>query len=377
MKARVGLGILAGVLAYSAACAAGYAMEIHERVSVGGVLAGVYQHQEIRHAPDNRSLGSGTLVFEPEVALDLTDRDRFFVKLGFGAGNGLMQPGRSPFVLAPWGANTEDDYKNINGRNRDYLLTAWYRHTFRFGEEHRLGITGGIIDAADYLDDNAFANDEYSQFMNEALVNGPNAFVPSYDVGAAVEWDLRGLSVRGVFMAVGSNGEEEAELDESYEAYFLQLGYALDFGLGEGNYRVLAGVSSQGFPNPAGTRMERRVCVLASLDQSLGSVFGVWARLGWQEDRAAVHHQSIFSGGINVTGGLWGGRHQDNIGVGYAHLRGGNLEVAHTDVVEVYARFALNEFVAVTGDVQYMRDAMKEGESPGGWLFGVRLAAAF
>jgi hypothetical protein len=119
--------------------------------------------------------------------------------------------------------------------------------------------------------------------------------------------------------------------------------------------------------------MERRVCVLASLDQSLGSVFGVWARIGWQDDRAAADPMTTFSGGLNVTGGLWG-RSQDNIGIGYAHLRGGNLDVAHTDVFEAYARFALTEFVAVTGDVQYMREAMKEWESPSGWLFGVRMA---
>jgi len=374
-KKRVGWALLAGVVGILAMCGSGFAFEINERLHVGGVLAGVYQHQAIHRAQDGSSLGSGMLVFEPEVALDLSDRDRFFLKLGFGAGNGLMQPGRSPFVLAPWGASTEDDYKNINGRNLDYLLTAWYKHTFRFSEDHTLGITGGIIDAADYLDDNAFANDEFTQFMNEALVNGPNVFVPSYDVGAAVEWDLRGLSVRGVFMALGSNGWE-GDLEESYEAYLLQVGYTLDFGLGEGNYRVLTGVSSRSFPNPAETGMERRVCVLASLDQSLGSVFGIWARLGWHDDRAAVDHRSIFSGGLNLTGGLWG-RHQDNIGIGYAHLRGGNVEVAHTDVFELYARFALNEFVAVTGDVQYMRDAMKEEESPSGWIFGVRLVAAF
>ncbi len=50
--------------------------------------------------------------------------------------------------------------------------------------------TGGIIDSTDYVDENAYANDEYTQFMNEALVNGPNGFAPSYDIGGAVEWEI-------------------------------------------------------------------------------------------------------------------------------------------------------------------------------------------
>ena len=40
-------------------------------------------------------------------------------------------------------ANLEGDVKNINGRDRDDLLTAWHKHTFKFGEAHSLGITGG------------------------------------------------------------------------------------------------------------------------------------------------------------------------------------------------------------------------------------------
>ncbi len=48
-----------------------------------------------------------------------------------------------------------------------------------------------------------------------------------------------------------------------------------------------------------------------------------------------------------------------------------------TDVFEAYGRFALNDIFAVTGDVQYMKDVMKEGDSPKGWILGVRLTADF
>lgn len=351
--------------------------EINDMFSVGGVMAGIYQYQSL---PDTNggeydSMGRGLLAIQPEVSFTPTQKDEVFVKFGFGAGNGLMEEGRSPFILAPWGGDTEDGVKNINGRNRDYLLTAWYKHTFTFSEDHNLAFTGGIIDAADYMDANAYSNDEYTQFMNEALVNAPNAFLPSYDLGAAVEWDMEQFSVKGVAMALGSNGEE-GNLDEPYNAYLMQFAYAANTGLGQGNYRIVFGMSSDGFSNPEGTDMKRRICVITSFDQELGDTFGAWIRFGWQDEEAAVNYSSIYSGGLNIKGTFWG-RPCDTIGIGYAHLNGGNLDADHTHVFETYIRFALNDIFAVTGDVQYMKDSMKVGDSPDGWIFGLRATAEF
>jgi hypothetical protein len=372
---KFGLGCLSAICGIFFLASSGLGYEINDKFSIGGVVAGIYQNQSISDAPDYESLGRGTLVFHPEISFTPTENDELFAKFGFGAGNGLMEEGRSPFVLAPWGGDVQDDYKDINGRNRDYLLTVWYKHTFKFSEDHTLGLTGGIIDATDYLDENAFSNDEYTQFMNEALVNGPNAFLPSYDMGGAVEWQIGGFSVKGVAMAMGSNGEE-GEFDEPYNFFGIQFGYTLDFGLGEGNYRLLLDTTSSDFSNVAGSEKEGLRCALISFDQQLGEILGAWIRFGWQDDKAAIDYKAIYSGGLNINGNLWG-REGDNIGIGYAHLRGGNLNVDHTDVFEVYGRFALNEIFAVTGDVQYMKDALNEGESPKGWIFGVRLTAEF
>ena len=377
MKAwtRLKLGCLLTILGIFVLPGNGFGYEINDKFSIGGIIAGVGQYQSISDAPGFENEGRGALVFQPEISFTPTDSDEIFAKFGFGAGNGLMEEGRSPFMIAPWAADVQDDYKDINGRNRDYLLTAWYKHTFSFSEDHTLGITGGIIDATDYMDENAFANDEFTQFMNAALVNGPNAFLPSYDIGAAIEWEIGGFSVRGVAMAMGSNGEE-GDLDEPYNFYGMQFAYTVDFGLGEGNYRLIVDTTSSDFSNVASTKKERLTCAMISFDQQLGEILGGWIRFGWQDDKAAVDCKSIYSGGLNISGNLWG-RACDNIGIGYAHLIGGNLDVDHTDVFEIYSRFALNDIFAATGDVQYMKDSMKAGDSPDGWIFGLRLTAEF
>ncbi len=156
----------------------------------------------------------------------------------------------------------------------------------------------------------------------------------------------------------------------------MQFGYTVDFDLGEGNYRLIVDTTSSDFSNVAGTKKERLSCAMISFDQQLGEIFGVWIRFGWQDDEAAIDYKDIYSGGLNINGKLWD-RDADNIGIGCAHLRGGNLDVDHTDVFEIYGRFALNDIFAITGDVQYMKDSMKVGDSPDGWIFGLRMTAEF
>ena len=115
------------------------------------------------------------------IRFQLTENDVVQAKFSFAAGDALNDDA-SPFILTPWATDLEEDVKGIGGRDRDYLLTAWYSHIFDLGGVGMLDITGGIVDATDYLDANAYANDGLTQFMNGALVNGTTASLPSYDL---------------------------------------------------------------------------------------------------------------------------------------------------------------------------------------------------
>jgi len=306
---------------------------------------------------DEDNKGRGAIPFQPEFSFQPTEQDEIFAGFGFAAGNGLN--GVTDLNLAPWAADLEDDVKDINGRNRDYLLTVWYKHTFEFGKSNALGLTGGIIDSTAYVDENAFANDEYTQFMNEALVNGPNGFAPSYDIGGAVEWELGSWAIKGVGMNIGENDD-----GNNYNFFATQLGYKVNTSLGEGNYRLIGQVTSKQFLDENGDK-EKRMCAFISFDQELGDIFG--ARV----------YDTLFSGGLNLTGN-WYGREDDNIGIGYAYLNGKN-DFDYTQVAEVYWRFVLNDYFAVTADLQYMQDkydvpGMDDAE---GIIGGIRMTTEF
>lgn len=354
------------VVLVSSGLAHGY--DLNDKLSIGGVMAGAGQCQEVSHAmADDRCMAG--LSVQPELDFHPTKADQLFFKLGFGAGNGLNDD--SPFLIPAWNVDLADDVKNINGRGRDYLLTAWYKHTFTLSSGNAIGVTAGLIDSTDYLDDNAYANDGYAQFMNGALGNGPYGILPSYDAGGVVQWDIGPWSLRGVYMNVGENDD-----GNSFDFQAAQLGYTLETSLGEGHYRFLVVGASADFLNPEGTKKENRAAVSISLDQQLGKVLGVFARFGWQDDQAAVDYEAIYSGGVDIKGGAWG-READNIGLGFAYLNGGNLDVNHSLVAESYYRLALNDEFALTADIQYMKDDVRTGDSPEGWIFGLRAVVGF
>jgi porin len=342
------------------------AYDLTRWLSIGGVLAAGTQCQLVSKGADDECRGA--LPAQIEASLRPGETDEFFLKLGFAGGDALNEV--SPFALAPWAADLRDDVKEVNGR-WGHLLNAWYARRFGLGEGVSLRVTGGLIDSTDYLDDNAYSNDEYTQFMNEGLVNGPNAFLPSYHLGGALELDVGSWSARGVVMQIGEN-----DAGNGFTFWGTQLGYRAETPWGEGNYRVFAVGATRAFPDPAGVGEEKRFAFGLSFDQQLGETFGAFLRIGWQDDSAAITYDSIYSGGINIRGGPWG-RPEDEIGLAYGYLPGGNQAVRGTHVAEIYYRFVSWEYLAITADVQYLRDDLRVAGGPRGFILGLRFTTEF
>ena len=344
------------------------AYDVNEKLTIEGTLTGVYQYGDL-NITGMGNKDRGAVVFDLGVNFHSTKADEFQITLSYAAGNGLNY--LNLFSLAPYADDLEDDLKNINGRNRDYLLEAWYKHTFTFTKDVSLGATFGIIDSTGYIDDNAFANDEVAQFMNNIFVNSTLANLPSYDIGGVAELNISNFSMRGLIM---STKDEEGK---NYNYYALQLGHKVETPFGEGNYRLYGYITDDKFQNWGGTDNKSLRGFGISADQKLGKILGVFARLGWQDDEAQVDHDTLYSGGLNINGKLWG-REKDEIGLGYAYLNGvDKAGIDDTNAFEAYARFKISEFSDITFDVQYLNDNMRLVNDREGFIYGVRLNAYF
>jgi hypothetical protein len=344
------------------------AYDINDKLSLDAMLSGVYQYGDF-NISGLSDKDRGAVVLDLGANFHPSEFDEFQLTMSFAAGNGLNFV--NPFSLEPYADDLEDDLKDIRNRNRDYLLEAWYKRTFRFSDNMELGITGGIIDSTEYIDDNAFANDENMQFMNGVFVNNPLANFPSYDIGGLVEFAIENFSIRGMMM--NTRNEE----DNNFNYYALQFGYEVDTPMGPGNYRIFGYRTSSDFVNWDETGNEKLQGVGLSFDQELSPIVGVFARFGWQDDDAAVDHDALYSGGVNINGKLWG-RDDDNAGLGYAYLNGpSDGEIDNTNAVEAYVKFQLCQFSDITLDAQYLRDKLRDNETRNGFIYGVRMNAYF
>jgi porin len=85
-----------------------------------------------------------------------------------------------------------------------------------------------------------------------------------------------------------------------------------------------------------------------------------------------------FTGCINISG-KWYGRRDDNIGIGYAYLNGNNeAGIDYTHVAEVYWRFVLHEYFALTADMQYVADEyITDDGDINGVILGIRGTVEF
>jgi porin len=345
------------------------AHELTENLSLGGVLSGALQCQKLSDDTAGKDTCIGTVPVQPELTYSPGRHDRLFLKLGFATGNGLNAV--SPFIIPPWGADLKVDVENINGGNRDYILEAWYEHVFQLGRRNRLGVTLGIIDATRYLDQNVFANDEYSQFMNPALSNAPNTFFPSYDAGIATEWHIGEWLFSAVYMDVNQYSSTE-----TYSFYGLQAGYRLETELGPGNYRILL-LGSKDYVDESGADKQQNDILIISIDQYFGNNVGAFTRLGWRQDDVPVDFGAIYSGGIDIRGAAWG-RILDNVGIGLAYLDGGNKNISSSRIAETYYRVVIRPpHLALTADFQYMRDEYIQTEAVQGAVFSLRVTVNF
>ncbi len=349
-----------------------FAYEVNDMFSISGVIAAAGQCQNVSDTGSDDDVCRGAVPFQTEISVTPDDANEFFFMLGYASGNGLNNV--NPFNVATWAANFEDDVIGINGSNRDYLLAAWYKYTSTYGDDNSVGVTFGILDSTAYIDGNEYANDEYTQFMNEVFVNSGSYGLPSYDRGAVVEWNTGNWSVNALGMNVTENDD-----GNNYNFFSGQLGYHPKTSMGDGNYRLIVASTNTRFLDPTGTRLEDRLAYGLSLDQAFGEVIGLFVRFAWQTEDAAVNYKAIYSGGLNFAGNGWG-RDGDNIGLGFALLEGGNTGVDESQVAEVYYRLQVNDALGVTADVQYISDKYEpttQTLNPKGWVLGFRATAEF
>ncbi len=244
-------------------------------------------------------------------------------------------------------------------QNEVNVREAWLR-TEIFGQ--RLAISAGRLDLTNFFDRNAFANDETTQFVSDALVNNPALGLATNGSGVAGVFDPK----NGFALKAGLQQSNTEATNLSQSLYSLaEIDYvARPPGLSEGSYRVWV-------RNDNSTERNRSAFGV-SLDQKLTPFFGLFGRYG--DSEADGGRDRFYSAGFQVQNAVVFSP-TDFWGVGYAqtHLESGDKE----KLVEGYYNFEISEKLRLSLHLQHAFETPAGSSSVGFLVPAIRLQARF
>ncbi len=346
-----------------------WSLELNNSTTVDLSFTGVYQGASFQNDLSG-SKARGSLSADVGFNFHPTKNDELQVTVSFAGGNALNKAfNEKGFSLVPYADDLEDDVQNLSPRTKNYLMEAWYKHTFKLGNLE-ISPTVGIIDTTAYVDDNEYANDEVEQFMNDAFVNNPLAELPSYNPGAVLE------IAYGEYHLTGLITNTKNDEGHYYNYYALQGGiYKLTLGGLESNLRLYYWRTSKDFENCKGEK-DYREGVGFSGDLTWEN-WGIFTRLGINTHTDTGDFKSFVSGGVTY-GGFKVLNKETTLGLGVGYLDGNTKvgEIKSVTTAEGYYKMDLTKWASLTFDLQYQYQDEKE-RNIGAWVYGVRLNLTF
>ena len=295
-----------------------------------------------------------------------------------GITNGEAQKGGTPDAVAYWSR-------------------AFLRQTFGFGggaveqessfnqfagsvDRRRFVFTGGVYALTDIFDQNAYAHDPRTQFLNWANMDYGAWDFPAdargYTRGITMElyWDDWAFRAGRNMLPIESNGlmldqnllnhySDNVEIEHAHELFdqpgkLRLLGYRNQAVMGNyNNAMAAAALAGGGVPDLTTVRNDQvKLGFGVSLEQALSDDVGVFARYSWNNGQAETYAfaeiDNSLSIGLSIKGNQWS-RPNDTIGLAFAT---NGLSRAHVD----YLAAGGSTTWAGDGALNYQRESIYE-----------------
>lgn len=297
-------------------------------------------------------------------------------------------------------------------------LEADTNHLARETTKDRLTITVGKINATDIFDDNAYAHDPKTDFMNWSLIDGGAydyaADAWGYSYAAVAEWRTGDWTFRGGLFDTSrfpngkslTNGfwqfQYDAEIERRYKLWGREGKIKLTGFLSRARLASFTDAIAWGQANgqPADTTLVRRYRSrpggVVNLEQPLTDDLGLFVRASLADGHIEPYEYAdidkSLSAGLSLKGVRWG-RKDDTVAVALvdngisdihkAYLAAGGLGILVGDgrlphpgdeqIVEAYYSWAAIEHVRISFDVQGIHNPAYNRDRGPAVVFGGRL----
>jgi len=296
----------------------------------------------------------------------------------------------------------------VNGDARDRramdVTELWYEHAFLGGAcRIRLGkmdLTGGFEhhNCPVAFDCSNFANDETTQFLNNALINNPTIPFPDYGLGVGVHYGpdevwYVSAAVADAQADIRETGFGTAFHEEDYLFCIFETGITPQLrsinGPLQGAYRLGMWYDPQDKERFSDGRARRDdTGFYLTFDQMLckenndpedGQGFAAFGRYGWASSKVN-EVTNFFSAGFQYQG-LLPERDLDVLALGFARGVFSDEAATFTDdyesVWELYYSARLSGSLAVSPSIQYVHNPGADGAAADALVMGARLQMNF
>jgi len=404
------LGILAMLLVSIPAIAAenvGNVGQWFQNIEIGltgtGIVQGVSQKRAIRYVFDPVTTNY-TLQSEK-----MYDRNYATYSIDFEVNADIAKTGHAYMLVEAGNGLGPDQYYNVFGTlNEDAIgnqglevSELWYQQNI-LGGMFKFKI--GKVDLTDNFDTNNVADDEETQFLAGIFVNNPTIEFPDYCFGATLWAEPTKLISIGL-----AYGDADADWNQVLDYPFLMAEVDIHpqlLGL-EGNYRFMAWrngnlhrtweeVAKKLLYNEDTSLKEHANFGFAiSADQKILPELTLFARWGWQDPDIVskdIYYgdltseslgtiENAISAGFQLDGAYWG-RDKDHLAFAYGwnilngyyrdYIRFEGLTPRDEHHFELYYHLAINDYVNVCPDVQFVMNPQGVKENHNMLVVGVR-----
>lgn len=351
----------------------------HERISkiesIPNILEGInigasttFMVQGSIDANAKKDATDATYTADIEIEKNFQDYAKAFIHLEMGDGTGL----------------DSDELDLFSGVNRDTgdsdsrleATEVWYEH---YLNNKQLTLTLGKLDPTCYLDNNAIANDETTQFLSFAFRNSAAIEFPDNAPGLRIS-----LSPSSLIEINAGILDDDADWEDVGDDLFsfTQVNLKPNFLDREGNWRLYGWYdNSRHTTHDSSKVQEPNYGFGLSLDQELTDVITVFSRFGWQ-DPDVSQVKRAWSTGLQIVGEPWG-RSNDVLGIAIGqniisddYGKAGNPDDSEGHF-ELYYNLHINDHLSLTPDFQIIRNPKGESGKDSVRVVGLRTQVDF